>query len=472
MAKINHISNPEDIERLLVELFAKKEYNSELDFYETILNISKNLETNEKVGSFSQIKYGVIFNEKITGKGGFLLDSRNRSLLKKYVERYKQLIEESKYFNLNFTHTSAEKVVSQMEEAHYFDTQSKKETKAEQNGFQLYNKQSKERDPKEKEELIEEIRKLRSELLNDLEFSAHLAAIDKVLDAKSTKITKKFKEYIFDPDVVDFLSFLGKSDLSFAKRELIYSYLVDSGDSFTIFINQTAAAYKAIEGLVHRVRADESSVWHKAVDEFNSRFRVPFIVSVSNEEKDKVLLNGLKLQSLEYWFCSICGADANRICEHKKEEMVQVSERNLTGGNENSILSQGERRAFYLLNIIFEIKYRKENKIPTIFVIDDIADSFDYQNKYAIAEYLKEISDTSFFRSIILTHNFDFFRTLKQRLEIKAPEEEGDWYFLAEKRGDQICLVSQKDTNIIDPFEFRGQDSCFFIYQNCNRDLS
>lgn len=453
MAKINHISKPEDVERLFVELFAEKEYNSELDFYETVLDIDKKLKEKEKVGNFSQIKYGVIFNEKTTGKGGFLVESRYRFLLKKYVERYKELIEESKYFNLNFTHTSAEKIVSQMEEAYYFDTQNKKGAKAEQNGFQLYNKQSNERDPKEKEELIEEIKKLRAELLNDKEFSKHLVAIDKALDAKSTKITKKFKEYIFDPDVVNFLSFLGTSDLDFAKRELIFSYLVDSGKSFIDFVDQTASAYKAIEDLVNRVRSDESSIWHKAVNEFNSRFRVPFMVSVSNEEKDKVLLNGLKLQSLEYWFCSICGADANRICEHEKKEMVQVSERNLTGDNEDSILSQGERRAFYLLNIIFEIKYRKENQIPTIFIIDDIADSFDYQNKYAIAEYLKEISDTSFFRSIILTHNFDFFRTLKQRLEIKAPEEEGDWYFLAEKRGDQIRLVSQKDTNIIDPFK-------------------
>lgn len=48
-------------------------------------------------------------------------------------------------------------------------------------------------------------------------------------------------------------------------------------------------------------------------------------------------------------------------------------------------------------------------------MIDDIADSFDYRNKYAIIQYLKDISEQPNFRQIILTHNFDFFRTVNSR---------------------------------------------------------
>lgn len=455
MKIINHTSSPDEFEKLFVDLFSDKEYNSELDFYEALLKTAEALEEKEEIGPFSQIKYGVIFNEKTAGEKGFLVESGYRSLLSKYVERYKKLIEGSKYFNLNFTHTSAEKVVKQMEDAYYFDAKNKDGDAVAQNGFQLYNRQSDARDPKEKEDLIAEIKALKDELTKDTEFSVHLAAIDKALDgAKSTKVTKKFKEYLLDEEFdLKFLSFLGSGDLNHAKRELVFAYLTDSGDSFTSFVEKTNESYKAIEDLVKRVREDETSVWHKAVAEFNDRFRVPFVVSVSDDEKDKVLLNGLKLQSLEYWFCQACGADANRICEHEKDEMVKVSEKQLTSGNEDSILSQGERRAFYLLNIIFEIKYRQENELPTLFIIDDIADSFDYQNKYAIAEYLKEISDTPFFYSVILTHNFDFFRTLKNRLEIKPSEEEGEWYSLAEKTEDKVVLIPQNDKNIIEPFK-------------------
>ncbi len=78
-------------------------------------------------------------------------------------------------------------------------------------------------------------------------------------------------------------------------------------------------------------------------------------------------------------------------------------------------LSTGEKRAFYVLNIIFEVEARKKAKQETIFVVDDIADSFDYKNKYAIIQYLKDIDEEPYFKQIILTHNFDFFRTIESR---------------------------------------------------------
>ncbi|MNX96468.1 hypothetical protein D3C86_1287850 [compost metagenome] len=80
-----------------------------------------------------------------------------------------------------------------------------------------------------------------------------------------------------------------------------------------------------------------------------------------------------------------------------------ASTKDLGGAEINKSLSTGEQRVFYLLNIIFQI--------------DDIADSFDYKNKYAIIEYLKDIADDPKFKMIILTHNFDFYKTIKKRLE-------------------------------------------------------
>ena len=79
------------------------------------------------------------------------------------------------------------------------------------------------------------------------------------------------------------------------------------------------------------------------------------------------------------------------------------------------VLSTGEKKAFYVLNIIFEIQVRIKAAQNTVLIVDDIADSFDYRNKYAIIRYLKDISDDSHFNQIILTHNFDFFRTINSR---------------------------------------------------------
>ena len=79
------------------------------------------------------------------------------------------------------------------------------------------------------------------------------------------------------------------------------------------------------------------------------------------------------------------------------------------------VLSVAEAKALDILNLIFEIQVRQKAGVETLLVIDDIADSFDYRNKYAIIEYLKEISENSTFKQILLTHNFDFFRTAAMR---------------------------------------------------------
>ena len=68
-------------------------------------------------------------------------------------------------------------------------------------------------------------------------------------------------------------------------------------------------------------------------------------------------------------------------------------------------------------------------------MVDDIADSFDYQNKYAIIHYLKEISEDGLFKLIVMTHNFDFFRTLESRF-VKYP-----YCFMASKHPKGVTLA-------------------------------
>ena len=54
-----------------------------------------------------------------------------------------------------------------------------------------------------------------------------------------------------------------------------------------------------------------------------------------------------------------------------------------------------------------------------LIIFDDVADSFDYKNKYAIIEYIKDLLDRPNVNAVILTHNFDFYRTLSKRLDIR-----------------------------------------------------
>ncbi len=81
-------------------------------------------------------------------------------------------------------------------------------------------------------------------------------------------------------------------------------------------------------------------------------------------------------------------------------------------------LSGGEKRALYILQILFEIEARKRSDKLQLLVFDDISDSFDYKNKHAIIEYLNDLQECGQFKLLVMTHNFDFYRTLASRLGI------------------------------------------------------
>lgn len=140
--------------------------------------------------------------------------------------------------------------------------------------------------------------------------------------------------------------------------------------------------------------------WNRIVKIYNERFHVPFSVSIVNA-KDIILKQDTAKLKFTYKDKEGIGTDT------KKDSLL-------------NILSRGERRAFYIMQIIFEIEARKHEGKETLVVFDDIADSFDYQNKFAIIEYIKDMNDVGLFKTIVLTHNFDFYRTLSSRLNLKS----------------------------------------------------
>jgi energy-coupling factor transporter ATP-binding protein EcfA2 len=160
---------------------------------------------------------------------------------------------------------------------------------------------------------------------------------------------------------------------------------------------------------------------------------MPYALNVENKE-DVILQKELPSISFKYKD----RGETTTVAEH---ELLQR-------------LSNGEKKALYLLNIIFEIEARKELSRRTLLIMDDIADSFDYRNKYAIIEYIKEIVENDLFMPIILTHNFDFYRTVAGRVNIKNNSN------FVNKSNEMIELIhGQYFENVFD--SWRGQ-----IYKN------
>tara|TARA_B100001059_G_scaffold67198_1_gene63941 strand:- start:4822 stop:7029 length:2208 start_codon:yes stop_codon:yes gene_type:complete len=137
--------------------------------------------------------------------------------------------------------------------------------------------------------------------------------------------------------------------------------------------------------------ATEAPNWSVAIELFNNRFvDMPFTLSLFNQVEAAL---GKDKAQLKFTF-----KDGDDRIDCTRSEIKS--------------LSQGEKRALYLLNFIFEVEDRKRKSAETLFIIDDVADSFDYKNKHAIVQYLEDISEIEYFSQLILTHNFDFFRTL------------------------------------------------------------
>ena len=90
----------------------------------------------------------------------------------------------------------------------------------------------------------------------------------------------------------------------------------------------------------------------------------------------------------------------------KDENKNEVAEEKLKNG-----ISTGEKRAWYLLKVFYEILVtNKDEKI--LYIMDDIIDSFDSSNKYATIDMIKRVERETNNHIILLTHSYDFYKNL------------------------------------------------------------
>lgn len=214
------------------------------------------------------------------------------------------------------------------------------------------------------------------------------------------------------------IPYLKKDKLNELRKQLWLSYIENEKENFKDLLDK----YQKLEDEIRDIDLD-TTPWKKALDIFEERFTVPYKMEISNM---KGAIIGESIPRVEFSF-------------ERDGQVVKMERTNL----ENiDVLSQGEKRALYLLNIIFDIEKIKNSGREVLFIVDDIADSFDYKNKYAIVEYLYEMSTNANFRLLILSHNFDFYRTVSMRLALNREDR-----LSAEMVGNNIVLTQEKYQN-------------------------
>ena len=414
---LDTMKNQSDSKKSLVEeiasAFTKKA--DERSFYHALERIESELKKQTNA-PFANVKYDVIFDDKVLA---VLNNEDLKSAIQDYIVRYNQLLDSSNYFKKGvFEYYNAAQIAKTLESNGFFDAK---------HAITLNALETKEiRTSQQLEEIVADELKA---ITNDQKLRAKLEIIKKQLE-RNVQL-REFQKYLCNNEMLlphlsnigDFKENIWKS--YFKENELLYDELLAK-------FRQTEARRTEIE----EEASKERTLWEEAIALFNERFFVPFTLEATN--KAAVMLGNEAILNLGYTF-------------HDETDDVRVEHKDLLES-----LSQGERKALYILNIIFEIQVRKNNQQDTLFVIDDIADSFDYKNKYAIIQYLQDISEYPIFKQIILTHNFDFFRTVNSRFVGYKP------CLMAVKNTEGIALRNAVDVRnpFINNWKGKFYDSC------------
>lgn len=332
---------------------------------------------------FDDILYSELINEKtlaVYSKPEF------RSSLESYIESLNAFLEESKLLSKGFTDKSAEALGKAFVGNNLF---------AAHHSILL-------RDGKTQVTSIDEWNKIVNKELEVIytkpELSSAFTKLKKILTSNAD-VSRLRDIIIAHREIIPFLS-----DVNELKKILWLNSIMRMERNFNEYYQKISLYSVRIRTLYNKA-AEQSQRWQEVVEEFNRRFRVPFKVCINN--KANFLL---KDEAPNLTFDYSRGEGEERQTETLDKDELMES------------LSTGEKRALYLLYILFDLeKIRKQalsGNGKYLIVADDIADSFDYKNKYAIIEYLTDLSKTSGIDLLVLTHNFDFYRTVKSRLGI------------------------------------------------------
>lgn len=347
---------------------------SDDEFYTALIRIKSEL-LKQKDTPFADVQYDKIFDDKVLsalGTGDF------KTAIDGYVRRYNELLAASTYFKKGtFDYYNAGHIAKTLAENGFFAAK------------HTLNLNAAERlEISTQKELEDVIAKEKEVIIKDKELRKKFDTIAKLLEKNVT--LRDFQKYMLEHEA--FLSQL--ANINKFKENIWKSYLKVHLDRYSDLMGKYEAA-EARKKEIEEAAAKQQTQWEEVIQIFNARFLVPFKLNVKN--RTAVMLGHAAM--IELGFTYHDGADNVPI---EKTALLKV-------------LSTGERKAYYVLNIIFEVEARRKANQETLIVVDDIADSFDYQNKYAIIQYLKDINEGRLFKQIIMTHNFDFFRTINSR---------------------------------------------------------
>lgn len=393
ISKLKSCSQSADCEKEIIEAFSQGDSD-------TIFSILEWLSLKIQPGlPLFDFRYNDVFDTKGAVKA-FLETHRDK--LKEYIDNYEKLLNESCLYRAVDGHSfgtyQASQLLQNVSDGNFFGVHHKMIL---QNGDEITSHEELQQKMTDEQNRVlgdEKLKKVFEKITKAIDKNAELRGFKKVIESHPEWIGEMLHYEEFRQKV--WLGFLSKDDI----KPIFESYLKVYNENKDDLINVLEEAEK------------QQAKWKDIITLYNARFHVPIKVSIENQRDIILKQDAAKLQ-----FSYI----------QDGEEPIVKEKKDL-----DKILSRGEKRAFIILQFLFEMESRKLLEHETIVVMDDIADSFDYQNKYAIVEYIKDLSESSNIYLLILTHNYDFYRTLTSRLSLK-----GDALWMVERSSDNSVVL-------------------------------
>ncbi|MGJ1263775.1 hypothetical protein [Sphingobacterium spiritivorum] len=405
--KLKNLSQSNDCEKEILETFSE---NHKDTFFDVVERVFQFVPSNENKYRF---RYNDIFDTK--GNVKKFLD-KNTAVLDQYMTDYKILISNSKFFkeadDKSFGTYQANELLKSIEDNSFFEAGHKFVL---DDGTEIFNSQ----------QLQDVVKQEIDKIVNDVKLKASFEKVDKAI-ASNVEL-RSFKRVIEKENLL----LVELKDYEGFREKVWVSFLTEIESDTKLLIDFYLSRKAELERIVEEAKR-ESKLWKQIIKKFNDRFYVPFEVVLTNH--DDIILKQ-QTASLEFHYSD--GSEPAAVSK-RKEDLLKI-------------LSRGERRAYFILQFLFEIESRKNSSVPQLLIFDDVADSFDYKNKYAIIEYIRDLKESGKFNILLLTHNFDFYRTVTARLYLYKPSPA---FYLATKSDDKTIRLIEgfNSKNIFEDF--------------------
>ena len=331
----------------------------------------------------------------------FITKEKYRGLFDRLVKAYDEMRASPTYYREGFDSSSAHTLIKALEKSKYFNAKHEVVLKD--------GEDKRTKNINNKEELENYLKTDFDRIIE--KYPDPGDALKKLIEDFSVGTNGEARRIIEDKSRRDILLFMGDEDRFY--KNMWFGYLSGCIEEIENLLKVNDESKSKIEeALKNADNADTD--WQDVIDIFNDRFSsLPYRIDIAN--KKDAIVEDLISPIFEFKF------------RNPRNPSMPYRERPDNSGQLSMlgrVLSNGERKALYLLNIIFDVKKKLKDGVDTLLVLDDVVESFDYRNKYTFFEYLQELaSQNNHLYIISLTHNFDFFRLVYEKLYPKNEEQ-------------------------------------------------